>query len=166
MISAIKKFKEENEIPVEDEPALSADDTSVTDFSDSKLRDLIKQEMASMKPSNDTQSDTTTHNPNLSKTIDDPLPKDHSRDRKPKEFSRPVEPPKNKLPKKSKNSSHSVRRRPTRPLYMSQKNTELQPINIRSLINSISSLSRSFVKLSKASSLVGRFQRIWSLTER
>lgn len=37
MISAIKRFKEENEIPLEYEPALSADDTSITDFSDNKL---------------------------------------------------------------------------------------------------------------------------------
>lgn len=37
MISAIKKFKEENEIPVEDEQILSADDSSILDLSNSKL---------------------------------------------------------------------------------------------------------------------------------
>ena len=131
MISAIKKFKEENEIPVEDEQILSADDSSISDLSNSKLRDLIRQEMASIKPTNDSQSDITTHQSDHSKTIDDPLPKEHARDHKPKEFSRPVEPTKIKLPKKSKNSSHSVRRRPMRPLYIPQQNTELQPINIQ-----------------------------------
>ena len=127
MISAIKKFKEENEIPVEDEQILSADDSSISDLSNSKLRDLIRQEMASIKPTNDSQSDITTHQSDHSKTIDDPLPKEHARDHKPKEYSRPVEHTKIKLP----NKSHFTRRRPTRPLYMSQQYTELQPINIQ-----------------------------------
>lgn len=37
MISAIKRFKEENEIPVEDEQILSSDDSSISDLSNSKL---------------------------------------------------------------------------------------------------------------------------------
>lgn len=122
MISAIKRFKEENEI-VEDEPDFSAED-SISSLSNSQLRDIIKQEIGTYSDS-DSKADTIE----VQKTSDSTLSSDTtSHTHKPSVVAKN---PEITLP--SKNNS----RRPSRktnalwPYKKRQPYTELQPVNIQ-----------------------------------
>ena len=122
VLSAIKRFKEENEIPVDNEPDIAEED-SVSSLSNSQLRDIIKQEIDNSR-NKDSKSDT----PDKQSSSDFTPPTQK------KSFPKPATVPHNnpeiKLPSKSKKRSHPRKTNAMWPYNKPQPYTELQPVNI------------------------------------